>query len=115
MAYFVRLSIGDLRKKERESAPLITTDNLQAEFSAAGHGVRAASVDLKGERPQPVQRRRAGELHLRCQGQPHLGRDHSCTYSSENLLTSDPGGVTLGYDPAMRLSQVAGASTTVRL
>jgi RHS repeat-associated protein len=33
-------------------------------------------------------------------------------YSSENLLTSASGGVTLGYDPAMRLYQVAGAATT---
>jgi RHS repeat-associated protein len=34
-------------------------------------------------------------------------------FSSENLLTSGPGGVTLAYDPAMRLYQV-GASTTLR-
>lgn len=34
-------------------------------------------------------------------------------YSSENLLTSASGGVTLAYDPAMRLSSVAsGAATT---
>jgi hypothetical protein len=33
-------------------------------------------------------------------------------YSSENLLTSASGGVTLAYDPAMRLQQVVGASTT---
>ncbi len=33
-------------------------------------------------------------------------------YSSENLLTSASGGVTLGYDPAMRLYQIAGAATT---
>jgi RHS repeat-associated protein len=33
-------------------------------------------------------------------------------YSSENLLTSASGGVTLGYDPSMRLYQFAGASTT---
>src|SRR6266496_87611 len=33
-------------------------------------------------------------------------------YSSENLLTSASGGVTLGYDPALRLYQVAGAATT---
>ena len=32
--------------------------------------------------------------------------------SSENLLTSASGGVTLGYDPATRLYQVAGAATT---
>ena len=33
-------------------------------------------------------------------------------YSSENLLTSATGGVTLGYDPALRLYQVVGAATT---
>lgn len=33
-------------------------------------------------------------------------------YSSENLLTSATGGVTLGYDPALRLYQTVGASTT---
>jgi RHS repeat-associated protein len=33
-------------------------------------------------------------------------------YSSENLLTSASGGVTLSYDPALRLYQVAGATTT---
>jgi len=33
-------------------------------------------------------------------------------YSSENLLTSASGGVTLGYDPQQRLYQLAGASTT---
>uniref|UniRef100_UPI000688D502 RHS repeat protein n=1 Tax=Sphingomonas sp. URHD0057 TaxID=1380389 RepID=UPI000688D502 len=34
------------------------------------------------------------------------------SYSSENLLTSSSGGVTLAYDPLLRLYQVAGASTT---
>jgi RHS repeat-associated protein len=33
-------------------------------------------------------------------------------YSSENMLTSASGGVTLAYDPAMRLRQVVGAVTT---
>ncbi|MEO6247140.1 MAG: RHS repeat-associated core domain-containing protein [Sphingomicrobium sp.] len=33
-------------------------------------------------------------------------------YSSENLLTSGPAGVTLNYDPAQRLYQTVGASTT---
>jgi RHS repeat-associated protein len=33
-------------------------------------------------------------------------------YSSENLLNSASGGVTLSYDPSMRLYQVAGATTT---
>jgi RHS repeat-associated protein len=33
-------------------------------------------------------------------------------YSSENLLTSASGGVTLGYDPALRLYQTVGAATT---
>jgi RHS repeat-associated protein len=33
-------------------------------------------------------------------------------YSSENRLTSASGGVTLGYDPALRLYEVAGAATT---
>jgi RHS repeat-associated protein len=33
-------------------------------------------------------------------------------YSSENLLTSASGGVTLSYDPALRLYQVASATTT---
>jgi RHS repeat-associated protein len=34
------------------------------------------------------------------------------SYSSENLLTGASGGVTLGYDPLMRLYQTSGASTT---
>ncbi|MES2136182.1 MAG: RHS repeat-associated core domain-containing protein, partial [Pseudomonadota bacterium] len=33
-------------------------------------------------------------------------------YSSENLLTSASGGVTLGYDPLVRLYQTVGAATT---
>ncbi len=33
-------------------------------------------------------------------------------YSSENLLTSTSGGVTLGYDPLLRLYNVNGATTT---
>ncbi|MEJ7777003.1 MAG: RHS repeat-associated core domain-containing protein [Sphingomicrobium sp.] len=33
-------------------------------------------------------------------------------YSSENLLTSASGGVTLAYDPVLRLYQVAGTATT---
>ncbi len=33
-------------------------------------------------------------------------------YSSENLLTGASGGVTLSYDPGMRLYQTAGAATT---
>jgi RHS repeat-associated protein len=36
----------------------------------------------------------------------------SFSYSSENLLTSGPGSNALTYDPAMRLYQLAGASTT---
>jgi RHS repeat-associated protein len=42
--------------------------------------------------------------------EPLSGRTYG--YSSENLLTSASGSVTLGYDPAMRLYQVAGAATT---
>jgi RHS repeat-associated protein len=34
------------------------------------------------------------------------------TYSSENLLKTATGGVTLAYDPAMRLDDVTGAATT---
>ena len=41
---------------------------------------------------------------------PTSGKTYS--YSSENLLTGASGGVTLGYDPATRLYQIAGASTT---
>jgi RHS repeat-associated protein len=41
---------------------------------------------------------------------PTTGKSYG--YSSENLLTSGSGGVTLGYDPALRLYQVAGAATT---
>lgn len=41
---------------------------------------------------------------------PTTGRTYS--YSSENLLTGASGGVTLAYDPAMRLYQTAGAATT---
>src|SRR5206468_2644136 len=33
-------------------------------------------------------------------------------YSSENLLTSASGGVTLAYDPLLRLYQTVGAATT---
>ena len=35
-------------------------------------------------------------------------------YSSENLLISATGGITLGYDPAMRLYQLATSSATTR-
>ena len=42
--------------------------------------------------------------------EPQSGKTYG--YSSENLLTSASGGVTLGYDPAMRLYQTAGAATT---
>ncbi|NUR46169.1 MAG: RHS repeat-associated core domain-containing protein [Sphingomonas sp.] len=42
--------------------------------------------------------------------EPQSGKTYG--YSSENLLTSASGGVTLSYDPAMRLYQVAGAATT---
>jgi RHS repeat-associated protein len=42
--------------------------------------------------------------------EPQSGRTYG--YSSENLLTSASGGVTLTYDPALRLSQTVGAATT---
>jgi hypothetical protein len=42
--------------------------------------------------------------------EPQLGKTYG--YSSENLLTSASGGVTLSYDPALRLSQTVGAATT---
>jgi RHS repeat-associated protein len=42
--------------------------------------------------------------------EPQSGKTYG--YSSENLLTSTLGGVTLAYDPAMRLYQTAGAATT---
>jgi hypothetical protein len=41
---------------------------------------------------------------------PSTGKTYG--YSSENLLTSASGGVSLSYDPSMRLYQVAGAATT---
>ena len=41
---------------------------------------------------------------------PTTGKTYG--YSSENLLTSASGGVTLAYDAMMRLRQVAGAATT---
>jgi RHS repeat-associated protein len=41
---------------------------------------------------------------------PTTGKTYS--YSSENLLTGASGGVTLAYDPQLRLYQVAGAATT---
>ncbi|MEG3155148.1 RHS repeat domain-containing protein [Sphingomonas sp. RB1R13] len=41
---------------------------------------------------------------------PTTGKTYS--YSSENLLTSASGGVSLSYDPALRLYQIAGAATT---
>src|SRR5947209_98809 len=43
-------------------------------------------------------------------GEPQAGETYG--YSSENLMPSASGGVTLGYDPGMRLYQVAGAATT---
>ncbi len=42
--------------------------------------------------------------------EPQSGKTYG--YSSENLLTSASGGVTLTYDPALRLSQTVGAATT---
>jgi len=42
--------------------------------------------------------------------EPQSGKTYR--YSSENLLTSASGGVTLAYDPAMRLYQTVGAATT---
>ncbi len=42
--------------------------------------------------------------------EPQSGKTYG--YSSENLLNSASGGVTLGYDPALRLYQVAGATMT---
>lgn len=42
--------------------------------------------------------------------EPQSGKTYG--YSSENLLTSGSGGVTLAYDPQRRLYQVAGAATT---
>jgi RHS repeat-associated protein len=42
--------------------------------------------------------------------EPQSGKTYG--YSSENLLTSASGSVTLGYDPALRLYQVAGGTTT---
>jgi RHS repeat-associated protein len=42
--------------------------------------------------------------------EPQSGKTYG--YSSENLLTSASGGVTLSYDPALRLSQTVGAATT---
>jgi len=35
-------------------------------------------------------------------------------YDRENMLTSAPGGVTLGYDPALRLYQLSDGGTTTR-
>jgi RHS repeat-associated protein len=43
-------------------------------------------------------------------GDPTSGKTYG--YSSENMLTSATGGVTLAYDPFLRMSQVAGAATT---
>jgi len=42
--------------------------------------------------------------------EPQSGKTYG--YSSQNQLTSASGGVTLAYDPALRLQQVAGAATT---
>jgi RHS repeat-associated protein len=42
--------------------------------------------------------------------EPQSGKTYG--YSSENLLTSASGSVTLSYDPSLRLYQVAGAATT---
>jgi RHS repeat-associated protein len=42
--------------------------------------------------------------------EPQSGKTYG--YSSENLLTSASGGVTMAYDPATRLYQVAGGATT---
>jgi len=42
--------------------------------------------------------------------EPQSGRTYA--YSSENLLTSASGGVSLAYDPVMRLRELAGGTTT---
>ena len=42
--------------------------------------------------------------------EPQSGKTYG--YSSENLLTSASGGVTIAYDPAMRLQQITAAATT---
>ena len=42
--------------------------------------------------------------------EPQSGKTYG--YSSENMLTSASGGLTLAYDPALRLYQVGGGSTT---
>jgi RHS repeat-associated protein len=44
--------------------------------------------------------------------EPQSGKTYG--YSSENLLTSASGGVTLSYDPAMRLYQTVSGATTTR-
>jgi RHS repeat-associated protein len=56
----------------------------------------------------------AGPANLTYDTRGNLTSDgtNSFTYTSENLLKTGPNGTTLSYDPAMRLYQVAGASTT---
>jgi len=45
-------------------------------------------------------------------GEPQSGKTYG--YSSENLLTSATGSVTLSYDPALRLYQTVSGATTTR-
>jgi RHS repeat-associated protein len=58
----------------------------------------------------------AGPTSITYDTKGNLTSDGTSTfgYSSENLLTSATGGVTLGYDPALRLYQVVGAAVTTR-
>src|SRR5207253_3141094 len=69
---------------------------------------------LHPERPQPADHDRRLRATWDSKGnltsEPQSGKTYG--YSSENLMTSASGGVTLGYDPGMRLYQVAGAATT---
>ncbi|MGH6783138.1 MAG: RHS repeat-associated core domain-containing protein, partial [Sphingomicrobium sp.] len=44
--------------------------------------------------------------------EPQSGKTYS--YSSENLLKTATGGVTLGYDPALRLYETVSGATTTR-
>ncbi len=56
----------------------------------------------------------SGGATLAYDGRGNMTNDGSKSYgySLENMLVSAPGGVTLAYDPALRLYQVAGATTT---
>ena len=69
---------------------------------------------LHDQRAQPVQRGRGGELHLRSQRQPDVGRHQHVRLRHREPAGRRSGNVTLRYDPLGRLYEVAAPSGTMR-